>query len=138
MLPQKAAPVSAILKAFARQDGQKTVDAIKAHLGEDAIWPLSPLYALSKLRNPRFKRYPSKSTFQPLILSGSMYEGIQYTATGDGFTTSVAPGAGVDDQGGDYAEMWEQRVQYLELGLNDVEDQYETDLLDIIFTQLNL
>lgn len=51
---------------------------------------------------------------QPLIFSGEMFEGVQWSRDGSVLTIGVADGAGISDDGEDYAEKWEIKTQFLE------------------------
>lgn len=138
-LPSRA--VSSIMRRFSQQAGDLIVGSIRHLLGTDAVFHLQPGYAAEKAAgktHPAMRTYSGKDFGQPLILSGSLYEGIAFHRDGDSVVIEVDAGAGVSQNGDDYAERWEERAHYLEAGLDAVEDQLAELLLVIIFEEMGL
>lgn len=126
-----------VLKAFAANAGAMIVASVRNQLGQDALYTLSPDYAARKPSLAGFRRQAGKSSDQPIILTGDIWDHIIWTATGDGLTVQVSDSAGMDD-GFDVAEHWEEITEYLEKGLADVEGDLPDLLLDIIVAEMAL
>lgn len=127
-----------VLPRFQKEAGDLVVEAVQNRLGEPGLYDLSAGYAATKSRRKGYKHIAGKPEDQPLIFTGALYEGLVAKATGDGVEISVQDGAAVTDKGYDYAEEWEQKVQYLEAGLQDVEDQLPGLLEQIIVEEMLL
>lgn len=103
---------SLLLEKFSERVGSDLVHEIQMLLGTDEIYTLSEWYAAEKPHMEGFVRY--KGGDQPLIFSGEMFEGVQWSRDGSVLTIGVADGAGISDDGEDYAEKWEIKTQFLE------------------------
>lgn len=137
-VPASGAGLTAnIRNAFALRAGMLIVDSIKNVLGHDALYKLSAPYEKRKPSLPKFRRYSGKSSGQPIILSGDLYEGLNYRLTGNTLIIDVDPSHGMDG-GFDVAEHWEQVTHYLELGYDAVEHLLPDILEDVVFTEMNL
>lgn len=101
------------------------VEAIKHELGSADIYTLSPRYSRLKMEGktrPRMNVFPGKAPDQPLILTGEMYNAV--SSWREGFFTAhigVDEYAGYGKDGFDYAQYWEQKTNYLEKGLENVD-----------------
>ena len=128
-----------VMPRFTSEAGTLVLDAVRDVLGTDALYILDPEYAKAKPRRKGYRRMPGKPIDQPLILSG---EGIFLALTarqeGNSVVVQVDPNAGVTPQGFDYAEEWEEKVHYLERGLEAVEEQLDEVLARIIVEEMGL
>lgn len=128
-----------ILEKFEAKAGPLIVKAIQGVLGQDWIYKLQPEYAERKQRLREFQRIPGKSAAQPLILSGKgIYEAVEVNLVGDSLIVDVDPERGLSDDGFDYAERWEGKAHFLEVGFALVENQLEEILLDIVVAEMGL
>lgn len=129
--------VARVRARFMQEAGTLLLDAIRAHLGQDSIYTLSPEYAQRKPKLAKFRRMPGKSSTQPLILSAEMFNALTVIPDGDGFRVQLEDGQAIDN-GFDYGEFWQEIVDYLGLGLADVEAQLPEVLGDIIVQEMGL
>lgn len=132
-----AGMVERIRSRFAQEAGQIIIAAVRKHLGTNSVYDLSPDYAAVKPKLKKFRRFPGKSANQELILSGEMYNSLVWSLIGNTLSVQVEDGKATDD-GYDYAELWEEVTNYLEIGFMDVEDTLDDHLLDIIFQEMAL
>lgn len=132
-----AGMVERIRQAFARNAGAMIVAAIRSHLGTDALYQLTPAYAARKPSLKGFRRQSGKSSDQPIILTGDIFDHVVWEARGDGLIVHVADSAGMDAVF-DVAEHFEQITQYLEKGLDEVEADLPDLLCDIIVAEMLL
>lgn len=132
-----AGMVERIRSRFALEAGQLIINAVRKHLGTNSVYDLSPEYARVKPKSKKFRRFPGKSTNQELILSGEMYNSLVWSMQGSTLSVQVEDGKATDG-GYDYAELWEEVTNYLEIGFMDVESDLPDHLLDIIFQEMAL
>lgn len=140
--------VDRAFSVFQRFAGLEIVQAIQAILGTDEVGiTLSPEYAAIKPNLPGFKRYPGKSSEQPLILTGDLHDHIVATNETNGVRVQVEDGHGIAEDGFDYAEYFQSGegsthgfagLDYLGRGFDRVEDNFEERLLDVAFAALEL
>ena len=96
-------------------------------------------YAFAKEQGktrPRMKRYAGKDYGQPLILSGVMYEGVDFWRAGNVVNIGVKEPNGHSPKGFDYAGFWEDNAGYLEGGMNLVRDSEIDAILDRAITDI--
>lgn len=128
-----------VMPRFTSEAGTLVLDAVRALLGTDELYILDTKYAEQKPKRRGYRRMPGKPMDQPLILSGQgIYLALTARRDGDTVIVEVDPSKGVDEHGFDYAAEWEDRVHYLERGLELVEDQLDQILLNIIFEEMAL
>jgi hypothetical protein len=106
------AAFSTLMEKFSKRVGDELVHDIQMLLGTDEIYTLSPEYAAEKPHMAGFVRY--KGGDQPLIFSGEMFEGVQWSRDGNVVTIGVSDESGISDDGEDYAEKWEIKTHFLE------------------------
>jgi hypothetical protein len=126
-----------IRERFQTEAGTLVLDAVRHILGQNYLYHLSPEYARRKPTLKKFRRFPGKSSDQPLILSGEMFNALTVVPDGNGFRVEVQEGEAMSG-GFDYAEHWEEVTQFLEKGLDMVEGSLDGLLLDIIFQEMAL
>lgn len=110
-----------ILKRFSAEAGPVIVDAIKSLLGTDALYQLQPNYAANKPKLPQYRAQAGKPADQPLILTGEMFNALDFHLDGDTILVGVTDGKAIAEDGDDYAEKWEQTTEFLEKGFALVE-----------------
>jgi len=131
--------VARVRARFMQEAGGLIVDSVRSILGQSSIYSLSPQYSARKPRLAGFRRVPSKSADQPLILSGAgIYDNIDVVPDGDGFIVHVDDKAGESPDGFDYAQHWEDVTDYLGKGLDLVEDKLADLMGDIIVDEMGL
>jgi hypothetical protein len=107
--------------AFYREAGPLVVEALQSLLGTDDAMILQPEYASRKPRLKAYRAYPGKPADQPLILSGDLIGGVEWWMVDDGsLHIGVIAGAGIAEDGYDYASKLERLVHYLEEALRRV------------------
>jgi hypothetical protein len=126
-----------IMSAFARNAGAMIVASVRNQLGSSSLYQLKPDYAARKPMLKGYRRQAGKSTDQPIILTGDIFDHVVWEATGDGLIVHVAESAGMDDRF-DVSEHWEQITDYLGKGFDEVEADLPDVLLDIIFGEMLL
>lgn len=128
-----------ILPRFQREAGNLVVQAIQDVLGSSDIYELKPSYSAKKIAGKvaRLKRISGKAADQPLILTGEMYNALQWRKVGDVLIIEIADGKAIHGDT-DYAAMWDEKTQFMEQGLAAVEDQLDELLLNIIFSEMGL
>jgi hypothetical protein len=127
-----------VLPRFQKEAGALVVAALREHLGTDDLYQLEPTYAKSKARRRGYTHVEGKPEDQPLIFSGSLFSGVTATINGSLLEIGVEDGHGISDKGFDYAQEWESKLEYLEEGLKDVEDQLPELLETIIVEEMLL
>ena len=129
-----------VMRRFAVEAGPAIVNHIRTIIGTDEMGLiLSANYAKRKPRMPEFRRYPGKSTDQPGILSGDMYENIDWELVeGDVIRVQVDAEHGLSPGGFDYAELLESRTGFLENGFDDLLEPLSVLLLETVMLVMEL
>jgi hypothetical protein len=127
-----------VMTRYQKEAGDLIVEHIRAHLGRDDLYALSDRYKERKPRMQGYDHLAGRSEAQPLVFSQEMYNAICWRPQGDLIVIQVEDGKALGKDDFDYAERWEETTHFLELGVEDVEDQLATLLGSIIAQELGM
>ena len=127
----------AVIKRFTAEASPLILASIRSVLGTTEIYELSPTYAARKPTMKGFRRIAGKASTQPLIFSGDMYDALVVVPGNNNFYVEIDRSR-INNHNPNYVEIWEERTQFVDKGIELVEDKLEELLMNIVFDELGL